>query len=136
MYPVETKQRFVELCAEGMSFAKIAEELGVSKPTLIAWSKEYAIDVQNLRETKLEEIREKYYASHKERVEAIGSRFKAMLDSINMQEFKWLDVDKKLSLLLKYGTFLRREERAMKLLMKRESAAEQNDTGETIEWTA
>ena len=35
---IEDKQRFVELRAKGLSFERIAEELKVSKPTLIKWS--------------------------------------------------------------------------------------------------
>ena len=39
MNDLEKQQRFVFLRAEGWSFARIVEELNVSKPTLINWSR-------------------------------------------------------------------------------------------------
>ena len=46
MKSIEEKQRFVELRAKGLSFERIAEELKVSKPTLIKWSEELFHEVQ------------------------------------------------------------------------------------------
>jgi len=37
---IEQQARFIELRGKGMSFQKIAEEIGVSKPTLIKWNGE------------------------------------------------------------------------------------------------
>ena len=39
---IEQQARFIELRGKGMSFQKIAEEMGVSKPTLIKLFKELA----------------------------------------------------------------------------------------------
>lgn len=46
MYPMEVRKRFVELRGQGLSFAAISREMGVSKPTLIKWSKQYGSDIQ------------------------------------------------------------------------------------------
>ena len=45
-YPIETRKRFVELRGQGLSFAAISQKMGVSKPTLIKWSKQYDSDIQ------------------------------------------------------------------------------------------
>ena len=39
MYSVSTRNEFLRLRIAGLSFARIARQLGVSKPTLIAWSR-------------------------------------------------------------------------------------------------
>ena len=41
MHNEKTVQRFVELRSQGWSFARIATELNVSKPTLIQWSRKH-----------------------------------------------------------------------------------------------
>jgi len=51
---VEEKQKFVELRAKGLSFERIAEEIKVSKPTLIKWSEELFHEVQEAQFYELE----------------------------------------------------------------------------------
>ena len=58
MNGVATQQRFVQLRCESWSFARIAEELNVSKPTLIKWSRKLQYDIQNQRAIHLEALRE------------------------------------------------------------------------------
>ena len=67
----ETQQKFVDLRARGRSFARIAEELQVSKRTLIEWSRKFQFEIQNQRAIELEALRERYQigrASCRERV--------------------------------------------------------------------
>jgi transposase len=59
MNDAETQQRFVLLRAEGRSFTRIAEELNVSKPTLIKWSRKYQFEIQNQHAINLEALQEK-----------------------------------------------------------------------------
>ena len=47
-------KKFVELRAKGMSFERIAEEIKVSKPTLIKWSEELFHEVQEAQFYELE----------------------------------------------------------------------------------
>src|SRR5436190_22160583 len=39
MHPTPTRNEFLRLRIAGLSFARIARQLGVSKPTLLAWSR-------------------------------------------------------------------------------------------------
>ena len=64
------KNRFVELCAMGWSFDRIAKQLSTSKPTLIAWSRELEIEISNLRAIALDALKEKYYLSRIKRIVA------------------------------------------------------------------
>jgi len=54
MKKAKDKEQFIELRAEGRSYADIAVALHVSKPTLIAWSKELQNEVANARTLRLD----------------------------------------------------------------------------------
>ena len=45
----KTVQRFIELRAQGRTYAQLMAELHVSKPTLIAWSRKHQFQIQNLK---------------------------------------------------------------------------------------
>jgi DNA-binding XRE family transcriptional regulator len=44
----ESKEKFMELRAHGMSFAQISMQIGVSKTTLIKWNREMAQAIASL----------------------------------------------------------------------------------------
>jgi hypothetical protein len=68
----ETVQRFIQLRASGWSFSRISEELKVSKPTLIQWSRLHQFEIQNLRSVETEALAEQCFATKRERWEQIG----------------------------------------------------------------
>ena len=72
MNDVETHQKFISLRARGVSFQRIAEELKVSKPTLIGWSRKFQYDIQNLRAIADEFLLEKWLFSLEARVNHLG----------------------------------------------------------------
>ena len=74
MTDIETQQRFVFLRSQGWSFARIAEELKVSKPTLINWSRKYQFDIQNQRAINIEALQEKWLSAREVRVNALGEQ--------------------------------------------------------------
>ncbi len=72
----ETQQKFVDLRARGRSFARIAEELQVSKRTLIEWSRKFQFEIRNQRAIELEALRERYLATRQEQVRQLGERLR------------------------------------------------------------
>jgi hypothetical protein len=76
MNDAETQQRFVFLRAQCWSFARIAEDLKISKPTLIKWSRKFQYDIQNQRAINLEALREKWLVACDVRVNAIGEHLR------------------------------------------------------------
>ena len=72
----ETQQKFVDLRARGRSFDRIAEELQVSKRTLIEWSRKFQFEIQNQRAIELEALRERYLATREEQVRQLGERLR------------------------------------------------------------
>ena len=76
MHDDKTVQRFIELRAQGWTFARLVSELGVSKPTLIAWSRKHQFQIQNLKAIELEALSEKWLTSTTDRVNALGEQLR------------------------------------------------------------
>jgi len=74
MESLEQKEQFVELRAKGISFAKISEELGVSKTTLIDWSKDLAEQIGNYKAIEIDALRERYKVGKEHRVELFSKQ--------------------------------------------------------------
>lgn len=111
---IKTKERFVELRAQGLSFAKIALELGVSKPTLIEWAKDEELQrqIKNLQAIELEALQEKYYARKVQRLELLGEQAEAVKEELKKRSLGDVPTDKLLGLLLKLSAALKEEEKA------------------------
>ncbi len=56
----EKQQRFIILRAENLSFDKISDDLKVSKPTLIQWSKLFQDDIKALQFEAFIKLKEAY----------------------------------------------------------------------------
>lgn len=76
MHDENTVQRFIELRAQGWSYARLMAELNVTKPTLIAWSRKHRFPIQNLKAIELEALGEKWLASTTDRVNALGEQLR------------------------------------------------------------
>ena len=76
MHDENTVQRFIELRASGMTYARLMTELNVSKPTLIAWSRKHQFQIQNLKAIELEALGEKWLASVTARVNGLGEQLR------------------------------------------------------------
>lgn len=74
MHDDQTVQRFIELRAQGWTFARLMAELNVSKPTLIAWSRKHQFQIQNLKAIELEALSEKWLTSVTARVNSLGAQ--------------------------------------------------------------
>ena len=68
----ETQQRFIFLRSQGWSYTRIMEELKLSKPTLINWSRKFQYEIQNTRTMASEALLEKWLLARDLRVNAIG----------------------------------------------------------------
>ena len=76
MHDAKTVQRFIELRAQGWTYARLMTELNVTKPTLIAWSHKHQFQIQNLKAIELEALGEKWLASATDRVNALGEQLR------------------------------------------------------------
>ena len=76
MHDDKTVQRFIELRAQGWSYARLMTELNVAKTTLIVWSRKHQFQIQNLKAIELEALGEKWLASTGDRVNALGDQLR------------------------------------------------------------
>jgi len=74
MHDSKIQQQFIELRVQGRSFARIAEELKVSKRTLIEWGRKFQFEIHNARVVENEALRERFLASREEQVRRLGER--------------------------------------------------------------
>ena len=102
MTDTKTKQRFIELRAEGLSFDKIAKELKKSKPTLIDWSRELKEEVANLKALELETLYEKYYLQKEARLKTFGDMLNKIKAEIETRDLSDVPTARLLDLLLTY----------------------------------
>lgn len=105
----ELQERFIELRAEGRSYAEITAAVNVSKPTLIAWGKELQKEVANARTLRLDELFEKYAVAKGKRVEAFGKRLDGILAELDTRSLANVPTATLLKLVLEYGDRLREE---------------------------
>jgi hypothetical protein len=77
MHTADTQQRFIQLRVEGLSFARIAEELKVSKPTLIEWSHKHHREIANLLAIRKEQAVQCHLASLDARLDQLGAQLRA-----------------------------------------------------------
>ena len=82
MKDIETQRRFVELRAQGWSFARIAQELNVSKGTLIQWSRKFQFEIANRRAIELEALQEQLVASREVRARAWADQLRRVEEEL------------------------------------------------------
>ncbi|MBA4312676.1 MAG: hypothetical protein C0417_08600 [Chlorobiaceae bacterium] len=123
MKDTQTKNRFIELRSQGISYEKIATELKVSKQTLINWSKELQLEILNLRAIQLEALQEKYFLTKEKKVEFIGNILNSLKAEADKRDLSKLSDRELFELILKYSekldkeivpvTFMAEEERSL-----------------------
>ena len=86
MENIEKKEEFIELRARGLSFQKIAKKLQISKSTLINWSKECVIEINNLRELRVEAIKERFLISQEKKLEVFGVALGKIISEIEERD--------------------------------------------------
>lgn len=97
----EVKEKFVELRAKGLSFAKIADELSVSKPTLINWSQELKDDISNMETIQRDSFYEKYRIDKLKRVEVFSEELEKVWVEFRKRDLSGVPTDKLFLLLTK-----------------------------------
>ena len=100
---IEEQAKFIELRGRGMSFQKISEEMGVSKPTLIKWNGDLLEQVKEAQYMEFENLVEQYGLFRKKRFEiyckALNSALKEFEERAEKGELKEVPTDKLLNLL-------------------------------------
>jgi len=121
------------LRAAGLSYADIAAQLNVSKPTLITWSKDLQKEISNARTIRMDELFERFMVAKSKRIEVFGKRLEAILAELDRRDLVEVKSEALLSLALKYGEMLRTEHESL-TLKGEESAFEDYQFTTTQSW--
>jgi transcriptional regulator with XRE-family HTH domain len=97
----ELKPEFVELRASGLSLAKIAERLSVSKTTLIAWERELCNEIAEVRFLEMQALLETYKACKAERVKFLGKLYQRLTEELTKRDLAEVEPAKLLEMLFK-----------------------------------
>jgi transposase-like protein len=81
-------ERFIELRAQGWSFARIAAELDVSKPTLINWSRQHQHRIRNLQALELEAAAEQCKLSRRHCLESLADDERRLREELACRDLK------------------------------------------------
>lgn len=114
---LDEKQQFIELRAKGYSYQKIADELGVSKPTLMDWSKDdqTSKDIHNQRTLYLDELQEKYAMTKRHRIAVFGEVLNRAKEELDKRDLSEMSTDKLIAMVIKLSDTLRQDETELEL---------------------
>jgi transcriptional regulator with XRE-family HTH domain len=97
----ELKPEFVELRATGLSLARIAERLSVSKTTLIAWERELTNEIAEAKFLQMQSLLETYKACKAERVKFLGKMYERLTEELSKRDLSEVEPAKLLEMLAK-----------------------------------
>ena len=84
----KTKEKFVELRAEGLSFDKISKKIKVSKPTLIEWNKEMISEINEQKYIRYDEILERYKLTKERRMARLSKALDQAWEEYEKKDYK------------------------------------------------
>lgn len=109
MKTAETKQEFIKLRAEGLSYRKIQDRIGVSKSTCQKWEQAYKREIAELKADSMSELYNAYGMTKEARIKKLGdtlNRLQTALDGIDLTQ---VPPEKLLDFYLKYADALKTE---------------------------
>lgn len=129
-------EKFIELRAKGFSFDKIAEETGISKPTLLKWNKEYMEHIEEAQYFELQNLLFQYGVMRRNRIEVISEMLGSALLELKSRAggggLSRMETDKLLNFILTLEQRLEKETE-LRRLEHTENKKLQFLLGETIE---
>jgi len=110
----KTKEKFIELRAECLSFDKIAKKINVSKPTLIKWNKELRDQIEEIQHIRYDEIISKFKAAKEKRIERLSNELDKAWKAYDNKDYKNLSKRELLLMILRLEKRLTEETAGMK----------------------
>ncbi|NQV12430.1 hypothetical protein HQ524_03625 [Candidatus Uhrbacteria bacterium] len=94
MKPAKTKEKFIELRAEGLSYAAISKSIDVGKSTLVGWGREMELDIRECKDERLNEVRVKYKLHREAQMQRYGKWLKKIETELSKRDFSYLKTDR------------------------------------------
>ena len=95
-----SKEEFIRLRALGMSYDKIAQTIGVSKPTLLKWNQQCSDEVSNQLYFNIENLLEQYKVLKISRIEAFAGNLKKVIEELSKRDLSSLSTKDLISIAL------------------------------------
>ncbi len=105
-YPQSTKDQFIALRADGLSYAQCAQQLNVSKHTLINWAKEQKPQLDALRAIHTEALLDQYQLRLHQRIILLAAQYHRVVQTIEKANLLAPGVSSLFTILLKLNTAL------------------------------
>lgn len=109
MTPAEQKQAFIQLRAEGLSYRRIHEQIGVSRSTCSRWEEKLRAQIAQRKAQQLNDLYEAYSMTKEGRIKTLGETVKRIQLQIDKTDLSQIPPDKLLDLHLKYTKALQDE---------------------------
>lgn len=102
MKTIEDKAKFIQLRAEGRSYAFISSQLNISKSTCSAWENEMSAAITERKGETLEELYDSYGMVKEARIRQLGDTLNGINEAIASMDFSTMAPEKLLDFKLKY----------------------------------
>jgi hypothetical protein len=109
MKPLETKNQFISLRAEGRSYAYIGEALNISKATCTSWERELEREIAQLKAAQLQELYDSYHMTREGRIKKLGETLNQIEEALDTSSLEGLSPERLLDYKLKYTEALKAE---------------------------
>ena len=120
---VELKEDFIRLRAKGLSYAKIAEQIGVAKSTLANWNADLEVEIASAKAMEMEVLQEEFFLLKEKRIRLLGEQLRRLQDELSERDLSEVPTEKLLELQLRYYTSLKEEFVEVRLLSQAEQAS-------------
>ena len=97
----QKQHEFIELRAKGNSFSIIAQKLGVSKSTLINWSKELTDEITNAKSLENDALLDKFQLMRHHQLKTLGDQLHKIRTEVAKRDLSEVPTDKLIMLELK-----------------------------------
>ena len=111
---LDTKQQFLELRSNGESYIAISKKIGISKTTLIKWSKELRIELDNLKAVAHEDLQKRYKLGNEYRIKLWSLQLDAIQAEIKLRGYKDVPTTKLITLMENISGRLEKEESVLR----------------------
>ena len=105
----DTRERFIELRAEGWTLTKIADELEISYNTAVNWNRDFAERIKAAHALRIEELQEKYLMAKEKKIELFGERLLAVKAELAGRDLSEVPTPKLFDMMMKCQAALEKE---------------------------
>lgn len=102
MKTADKKEKFILLRAEGLSYSKIAKELGISKGTCTKWEQDFSEQIRRAKEERLADLYKLYRIGKEEHIKKLGEALQRIDEALAQKDLTEIPADKLLRLKLEY----------------------------------